>query len=54
VDEAVRRARAAGAYHRIEAEADTIDDALMIAEAGADIILLDIWLLLRLNRPLFF
>lgn len=41
VDEAVRRARSAGAYHRIEAEADTIDDALMIAEAGADIILLD-------------
>ena len=41
VDEAVRHAKEAGAYHRIEAEADTIDEALMIAEVGADIILLD-------------
>ncbi len=41
VDEAVRRAKAFSAYHRIEAEADTIDEALMIARAGADIILLD-------------
>lgn len=41
VDEAVRRAKEAGAYHRIEAEADTTDEALMIAQAGADIILLD-------------
>jgi nicotinate-nucleotide pyrophosphorylase (carboxylating) len=37
VDEAIRRAKAFGAYHRIEAEADTIDEALMIARAGADI-----------------
>jgi nicotinate-nucleotide pyrophosphorylase (carboxylating) len=41
VDEAVRRAKAAGAYHLVEAEADTMDEALMIARAGADIILLD-------------
>jgi len=41
VDEAIRRAKAFGAYHRIEAEADTIDEALMIARAGADILLLD-------------
>ena len=41
VDEAVMRAKASGAYHRIEAEADTIDEALMIARAGVDIILLD-------------
>jgi nicotinate-nucleotide pyrophosphorylase (carboxylating) len=40
-DEAVRRAKASGAYRRIEAEADTIDEALMIARAGADIVLLD-------------
>ena len=41
VDEAVRRAKRAGVYHRIEAEADTIEEAVMIAEAGADILLLD-------------
>lgn len=41
VDEAVRRAKAFSAYHRVEAEADTIDEALRIAQAGADIILLD-------------
>ena len=41
VDKAVMRAKASGAYHRIEAEADTIDEALMIARAGVDIILLD-------------
>jgi len=41
VDEAVRRAKAGGVYHLVEAEADTIDEALMIARAGADIILLD-------------
>ena len=41
VDKAVMRAKASGAYHRIEAEADTIDEALMIARTGVDIILLD-------------
>lgn len=40
-DEAVRRARKSGAYHCIEAEADTIEEAVMIVETGADIILLD-------------
>ena len=41
VDEAVRRARVSCAYHAVEAEADTIEEAVMIAQAGADIILLD-------------
>lgn len=40
-DEAVRRARRGSIYHTIEAEADTAEEALMIAQAGADIILLD-------------
>ncbi|MDD1724002.1 MAG: carboxylating nicotinate-nucleotide diphosphorylase [Methanospirillum sp.] len=40
-DEAVKRARAGSMYHTIEAEADTAEEALMIAQAGADIILLD-------------
>jgi nicotinate-nucleotide pyrophosphorylase (carboxylating) len=39
--EAVKRARAVCAYHLVEAEADTITEALMIAQAGADILLLD-------------
>lgn len=41
VEDAVRRARDAGAYHRIEAEADTVEEAVSIARAGADIVLLD-------------
>jgi len=41
LDEAIRRAKCFGSYHLIEAEADTKDEAMMIAKAGADIILLD-------------
>lgn len=41
VDEAVIRAKTAGVYHQVEAEADTIEEAVLIAKAGADIILLD-------------
>lgn len=41
VEDAVRRAREACAYHRIEAEADTVEEAVSIARAGADIVLLD-------------
>lgn len=39
--EAVRRARKAGAYHRIEAEAESAEEAIEAAQAGADIIMLD-------------
>ena len=39
--EAVRRARMAGTYHRIEAEAESTEEAVEAARAGADIILLD-------------
>ena len=39
--EAIRRARAASKYHCIEAEAETTEEALEAAGAGADIILLD-------------
>jgi len=38
---AVRRARSAGAYHLIEAEAESVDEAMEAARAGADIIMLD-------------
>jgi len=41
VEEAVRRAREASAYHCIEAEADTVEEAVSIARAGAGIVLLD-------------
>lgn len=41
VDEAVRRARSQHSYHLIEAEAETAEDAVLAARAGADIILLD-------------
>ncbi len=41
IGEAVRRARSAGAYHLIEAEAESVDEAMEAARAGADIILLD-------------
>ena len=41
VEEAVRRAREASAYHCIEAEADTVEEAVSIARTGADIVLLD-------------
>jgi len=39
--DAIMRARAASIYHLIEAEAESIEDAIEAAEAGADIILLD-------------
>ncbi|PKL60294.1 MAG: nicotinate-nucleotide diphosphorylase (carboxylating) [Methanomicrobiales archaeon HGW-Methanomicrobiales-4] len=39
--DAISRARAAGIYHRIEAEAESIEDAIEAAQAGAEIILLD-------------
>ena len=39
--EAIRRARENYPYLKIEAEADTIEQAQAAAEAGADIILLD-------------
>lgn len=39
--EAIRRARNISAYHRIEAEAESAEDAVEAAQAGADIILLD-------------
>lgn len=41
VYEAVRRAKSYSSYHIVEAEADTKDEALVIAQAGADVILLD-------------
>lgn len=41
LDEAVRRARRVHTYHLIEAEAENSEDAVLAAEAGADIILLD-------------
>ncbi|MFH0966157.1 MAG: carboxylating nicotinate-nucleotide diphosphorylase [Methanobacteriota archaeon] len=39
--DAIMRARVASIYHLIEAEAESIEDAIEAAEAGADIILLD-------------
>ena len=41
LSEAIRRAQAAGIYHRIEAEAESTEEAIEAAQAGADIILLD-------------
>lgn len=41
LQEAVRRARGAGIYHRIEAEVESVEDALVAAKEGADILLLD-------------
>nr|WP_319538936.1 carboxylating nicotinate-nucleotide diphosphorylase [uncultured Methanospirillum sp.] len=41
IGEAIRRARSAGAYHIIEAEAESAEEAMEAARAGADIILLD-------------
>ncbi|HWQ67429.1 MAG TPA: carboxylating nicotinate-nucleotide diphosphorylase [Methanospirillum sp.] len=39
--EAVRRARESGVYHCVEAEAESVEEAVEAALAGADIILLD-------------
>ena len=39
--DAIRAAKAVSVYRKIEAEVETPADALMAAEAGADIILLD-------------
>jgi nicotinate-nucleotide pyrophosphorylase (carboxylating) len=39
--EAIRSAKAVSAYRKIEAEVETVQDALIAAEEGADIILLD-------------
>lgn len=41
IEEAVRRAKAYSRYHRIEVEAESADDAVRAARAGADIVLLD-------------
>jgi nicotinate-nucleotide pyrophosphorylase (carboxylating) len=41
IGEAVRRARNASAYHLIEAEAESAEEAMQAARAGAGIILLD-------------
>jgi len=41
VAEAVRRAKAASAYRKIETEVETAGDALAAAQAGADILLFD-------------
>ena len=41
VEQAVARARAVTLYKKIEVEAETPDDALRAAQAGADILLLD-------------
>jgi len=41
IEEAVRRAKAFSRYHRIEVEAESADDAVRAARAGADIVLLD-------------
>jgi len=41
LDEAIRRAKSASLYHLIEAEAESADEAVQAARAGADIILLD-------------
>jgi nicotinate-nucleotide pyrophosphorylase (carboxylating) len=39
--DAITRAREAGLYHRIEAEAESTEEAVEAAQAGADIVLLD-------------
>ena len=41
IHEAIRRAKAASMYRKIEVEVETADDALAAARAGADILLLD-------------
>lgn len=41
VAEAVKRAKAASAYHKIEVEVESAEDALVAARAGADILLFD-------------
>ncbi len=41
VKEAVRRAKAASTYRKIEIEVENADDALLAAQAGADILLFD-------------
>lgn len=41
IGEAVRRARDASVYHLIEVEAESAEEAMQAAQAGADIILLD-------------
>lgn len=41
LDEAIQRAKKSGAYHRIEAEAESAEEAVIAAMAGADILLLD-------------
>jgi nicotinate-nucleotide pyrophosphorylase (carboxylating) len=41
LDEAIRRARSLHTYHLIEAEAESAEDAVLAAQSGADIILLD-------------
>jgi len=41
VEEAVRKAKEASAYRKIEVEVESADDALIAARAGADILLFD-------------
>jgi len=41
VEEAVRKAKTASAYRKIEVEVESADDALIAARAGADILLFD-------------
>jgi len=41
VEEAVRKAKMASAYRKIEVEVESADDALIAARAGADILLFD-------------
>jgi len=41
IEEAVRRAKAFSRYHKIEVEAESAEDAVLAARAGADLVLLD-------------
>ncbi|MDK2975055.1 MAG: hypothetical protein PWP08_1426 [Methanofollis sp.] len=41
IEEAVRRAKAFSCYHKIEVEAESAEDAVLAARAGADLVLLD-------------
>ena len=41
VADAVRRAKAYSAYHTVECEVESLDDAVAAAEAGADILMFD-------------
>jgi nicotinate-nucleotide pyrophosphorylase (carboxylating) len=41
IEEAVRRAKAFSRYHKIEVEAESTEDAVLAARAGADLVLLD-------------